>query len=199
MRRNLHTVDVAGVGTDGYGPVTTPEGITVPSSNPTDNPTFVDIGGSIYEGRQTPLCDQKLVHVSNGRSIAPTFNLFTDVPVPARFWGLLVDDLNFSADKKSLLYDVRSGRITTSTKWFTIPTAAATPVEVSWRSGTAQEATFRLKGRISQTLTGLNTEAQTGIESVRFGVQGLSRSSSGRRGSLYLDAFVSTRHTVVGP
>ena len=99
----LHTVDVAGVGTDGYGPVTTSEGITVPSSNPTDNPTFVDIGGSIYEGRQTPLCDQKLVHVSNGRSIAPTFNLFTDVPVPARFWGLLVDDLDFSADKKSLL------------------------------------------------------------------------------------------------
>ena len=69
----------------------------------------MDIGGSPYEGQQTPLCDQKLVHVSDGSSIAPTFNLFTDVPVPARFWGLLVDDLNFSADPKSLLYGEKAG------------------------------------------------------------------------------------------
>ena len=95
--------------------------------------------------------------------------------------------------------NVRSGRTIRSTKWFAIPTAAPTPVDVSWRAGAAHEATLRLKGRISQTLTGLNTEVQTGIESVRFGVQGLSRSSRGRRGSLYLDSFVSTRHTAVGP
>jgi hypothetical protein len=94
---------------------------------------------------------------------------------------------------------VRAGRNTTSTKWFTIPTAAATPVEVSWRAGATTKATLRLRGKIAQTLTGLNTEAQTRIESIRFGVQGLSRSSSGRRGSLYLDSFVSTRRTVMGP
>ena len=91
----LHTVDVAGIAPDG--------------PNATDNPTFVDIGGSPYEGQPKPLCNQKLVHVSDGRSIAPTFNMFTDVPVPARFWGLLVDDLNFSTDKKSLLYGEKAG------------------------------------------------------------------------------------------
>ena len=54
----LHTVDVATLGTDTY-PATTivdPSGlgsatISVPESTPTDNPTFVDIGGSPYEGR----------------------------------------------------------------------------------------------------------------------------------------------------
>ena len=91
----LHTVDVAGIAPDG--------------PNATDNPAFVGMGGSPYEGQQKPLCDQKLVHVSDGRSIAPTFNMFTDVPIPARFWGLLVDDLNFSADKKSLLYGEKAG------------------------------------------------------------------------------------------
>lgn len=108
----LHTVDVAGVGTDNYAPVTDANGIrgvTVPASTPTVNATFVDLGGSIYEGKQRPLCDAKIVHVSNQRSIAPTFNLFTDVPVPGRFWGLIVDDLNFSTDKKSLLYGEKAG------------------------------------------------------------------------------------------
>jgi hypothetical protein len=105
----LHTVDVAGFGTDGYGAVTLPNGVTVPASTPVDNPTFVDIGGSVYEGQQKPVCDMKLVRVSNGRSVAPSFNLFTDVPVPGRFWGLLVDDLNFSTNPKSLLYGEKAG------------------------------------------------------------------------------------------
>ncbi|MCX6045653.1 MAG: hypothetical protein NT075_11125, partial [Chloroflexi bacterium] len=105
----LHTVDVAGLGTDGY-PVANPApGITVPASTPVDNPTFIDIGGSPYEGMQKPLCDTKLVTVNNGKSIVPTFNLFTDVPIPGRFWGLAVDDLNFSADPKSLLYGEKAG------------------------------------------------------------------------------------------
>ena len=39
----------------------------------------------------------------------PTFNFFTDVPLPARFWGLIVDDLNFSADPKSLIYGEKAG------------------------------------------------------------------------------------------
>ena len=78
----LHTVDVAGVGSDGYDPVNLPDGIVVPASTPTDNPTFVDIGGSPYEGMQRPLCDTKLVRVNNGKSIVPMFNYFTDVPLP---------------------------------------------------------------------------------------------------------------------
>lgn len=102
----LHTVDVAGFGTDGYGPVDLfgDGSVVVPASTPTENPTFVDIGASIYEGQPKPLCDTKLVRLSDRRSIAPGFNLFTDVPLPGRFWGLIVDDLNFSSDPKSIAY-----------------------------------------------------------------------------------------------
>lgn len=105
----LHTVDVTDIGTDNYPAVTLPNGIIVPASSPTDNATFVDIDGTPYEGMQKPLCDVKLVQLNNGRSIVPTFNLFTDVPIPGRFWGLLVDDLNFSSNPQSLLYGEKAG------------------------------------------------------------------------------------------
>jgi hypothetical protein len=91
----LHTVDVANIGTDG--------------PDATVNPTFLEIGGSPYEGTEKPLCDTKLVPLNNGRSIVPTFNVFTDVPLPGRFFGLLVDDLNFSTDPKSLLFGEKAG------------------------------------------------------------------------------------------
>jgi hypothetical protein len=109
----LHTVDVAGNATDDYPAVVgagydvngVPLGVTVPASTPTYNPTFAeDVGGSIYEGQAKPLCDTKLIHLGDQKSIAPGFNLFTDVPLPGRFWGLTVDDLNFSSDPKSTAY-----------------------------------------------------------------------------------------------
>ena len=129
----LHTVDVAGIGAtpgttdDNYAAtdfgldadgqlvkLPSPDAVTgavvtVPASTPTDNPTFVDIGGSPYEGQQTPICDTKLVPLANGRSIVPTFNVFTDVPLPGRFWGLLVDDLNFSSNKHQINYGEKAG------------------------------------------------------------------------------------------
>ena len=86
-----------------------PTGVTVPASTPTDSPTLVDIGGSPYEGLAKPLCDTKLVPLANGRSIVPTFNVFTDVPLPGRFFGLLVDDLNFSSDPTQINYGEKSG------------------------------------------------------------------------------------------
>ncbi|MBI5069294.1 MAG: IPT/TIG domain-containing protein [Deltaproteobacteria bacterium] len=113
----LHIVDVEGVGADGY-PATSieladvnglPASVSVPASTPTHNPDFAGGGGSPFEGQARPLCSTKLVRVSYGRSIAPTFNYFTDVPIPGRFWGLIVDDLNFSADPKSLLYGEKGG------------------------------------------------------------------------------------------
>jgi hypothetical protein len=112
----FHTVDVTD-GTDNYPEVIgqgydvngVPTGVTVPASTPTTNPTFVDIGGSIYEGQQKPLCDVKLIHLGDQKSIAPGFNLFTDVPLPSRFWGLLVDDLNFSSNSKSTSYGEKLG------------------------------------------------------------------------------------------
>ncbi len=118
----LHTVDVAGdvngdgtPGTDGYGEVVgdgtngAPVGVTVPASTPVDNPTFVDIGGSPYEGQQKPLCDTKLVSLNNGKSIVPMFNLFTDVPIPSRLFGLVVDDINYGTDPRSTLYGEKPG------------------------------------------------------------------------------------------
>ena len=127
----LHTVDVAGFGSDAVDPAyykidpftgevvlqdpsprAAPERrhvVTVPASTPTDNPTFVDIDASPYEGQQTPICDTKLVPLANGRSIVPTFNVFTDVPLPGRFWGLLVDDLTFSSNKHQINYGEKAG------------------------------------------------------------------------------------------
>lgn len=104
-----------------------------------------------------------------------------------------------SGNARQVRLTVRSGRGTASTRWYTIPKAAATPVEISWRAGASTTATLSLKGAIAQTLVGLNTGKQRRIESVRLGVQGLSRSSSDRSGTLYLDSFVSTRNTAVGP
>ena len=54
-------------------------------------------------------CDTKLVPLANGKSIAPLFNVFTDVPIPGRFWGLLVDDLNFSTDPTQINYGEKAG------------------------------------------------------------------------------------------
>ncbi len=95
--------------------------------------------------------------------------------------------------------NVRSGRGIAATRWFTIPRASATSVEVSWQAERSAKVTLRLKGKVAQTLSGLDTGIRSRIESVRFGVQGLSRSTGGRRGTLYLDSFVSTRDGVVGP
>jgi hypothetical protein len=130
----LHQVDVAGAGNDGYaakyykvdlntgtlvlqdptvdGELPNADTVqTIPASTATVNPTFLDLTppGSPYEGQATPLCDTKLVPLANGRSIVPTFNVFTDVPLPGRFWGLVVDDLNFSSDPHQINYGEKAG------------------------------------------------------------------------------------------
>ena len=86
-----------------------PVGVTVPASTPIDNATFLDIGASPYEGKARPLCDTKLVPLQNGKSVVPMFNVFTDVPLPGRFFGLNNDDLTFSTDPKSLLFGEKAG------------------------------------------------------------------------------------------
>ncbi|WP_413785721.1 hypothetical protein [Intrasporangium zincisolvens] len=112
---SLHTVDVAGDGTDDYPAKTgdgtngLPTGVTVPASSPVSNNPFVDMGGSPYEGTAKPRCDQKLVDLNNGKSIVPMFNVFTDVPLPSRMRGLIVDDLNFSVDKRTTGFGDKAG------------------------------------------------------------------------------------------
>ena len=54
-------------------------------------------------------CESKLVDLNNGKSIVPMFNIFTDVPIPSRLRGLIVDDLNFSTDPRTVLYGDKAG------------------------------------------------------------------------------------------
>jgi hypothetical protein len=111
----LHTVDLAGDQIDGYpalvgdGTNGAPSGVTVPASTPVDNATFLDIGGSPYEGRAKPRCDTKLVELNNGKSVVPMFNLFTQVPLPSRLRGLIIDDVKFSGDIRSTAYGEKAG------------------------------------------------------------------------------------------
>ncbi len=90
-----HIVDVAGVGSDG--------------PNAVENPSFAGEGGSPYEGTSRPLCDVKLVTVSEGRSIAPTFSYFTKVPLPGRHWGIILDDLTLATNPLDFLYGEKAG------------------------------------------------------------------------------------------
>jgi FtsP/CotA-like multicopper oxidase with cupredoxin domain len=106
-------------------------------------------------------------------------------------------------DRQVRLTVVRSNNATNTTSWYTVPNTTPSRIEVYWRAGNSTTATLTvdpsLPGPItrSQILTGLNTGNGNRIESVRLGAQGLT--GSNRAGSLYLDSFVSTRRTVVGP
>lgn len=90
-----HIVDVAGVGVDG------PDAV--------DNPSFADAGGSVFEGMSRPLCNVKLVTLNNGKSVAPAFTYFTEVPLPGRWKGYIINDLAISTDPKSLFYGEVAG------------------------------------------------------------------------------------------
>ena len=106
----LHTVDVLGVGTDNY-PASSPQpGITVPASTPVDNPAFAGRWRhSLTKGMVKPTCDVKLATVSTGRSIAPTFNVFTDVEIPGKWKGYIIDDLNVSVNPMDLNFGEKAG------------------------------------------------------------------------------------------
>jgi hypothetical protein len=91
----LHTVDVAGVGSDGLDAVY--------------NPAFAEAGGSIYEGQDMPLCNVKLVTLGDRRSIAPGFMFFTEVPIPGRWKGYIIDDLTLSTNPNELFFGEKAG------------------------------------------------------------------------------------------
>lgn len=91
----MHTVDVAGVGADG------PDAVL--------NPSFADAGGSVFEGTQKPLCNVKLVTLNNGKSIAPAFTYFTEVPIPGKWKGYIIDDLTVSTNPQDLMYGEKAG------------------------------------------------------------------------------------------
>ena len=70
---------------------------------------FLAGGGSPFEGQDRPFCTDKLVTVRTGQATAPNFNLFTDVPIPTHFWGLTLNDLGLTLDKRSVNYGEAQG------------------------------------------------------------------------------------------
>ena len=86
------TVDLAGQAPDG--------------PDPAENPSFLDAGGSPFEGMVLRKCDVKLVGLTDRRSVAPVFNYTTvsGVPLPARYRGYLADDIAVGTNAKSTMY-----------------------------------------------------------------------------------------------
>ncbi len=101
----LHIVDVADVGTDGYELPWDPTA----TSTPTENPNFAAEGGSRFEGKAMPLCNIRLVELGNGRTIAPTFSFFTDVMIPGRWKGYIIDDMRIETDPNQLFFGEKAG------------------------------------------------------------------------------------------
>ncbi len=95
----LHTVHVRNV----------PEGDSSDPTPGTYNPDFNAGGGSPFEGYDMPSCADKLVTVRSGQTVAPNFNLFTEVPVPTHFWGLTINDLGLTLDTRSIGYGEAQG------------------------------------------------------------------------------------------
>jgi hypothetical protein len=73
------------------------------------NQAFLDGGGSPFQGQDRPLCTDKLVNIRSNQATAPNFNLFTDVPLPTHFWGLTLNDLGLTLDKRSVNYGEAQG------------------------------------------------------------------------------------------
>ena len=73
------------------------------------NQNFIDAGGSPFDGLERPSCEAKLVTVRAGQATAPNFNLFTDVPLPTHFWGVTLNDLGLTFDKRSVNYGEAQG------------------------------------------------------------------------------------------
>ncbi len=89
-----------------------------------------------------------------------------------------------------------SGGTFANTGWFTIADGAPHSIEIAWASGASTSFGLYIDGTLVQTLTGLDTSANL-LDAVRLGPSaGLTVDASG---TLYFDAFVSTRYTVIGP
>lgn len=102
-----HIVDVEGVGTDGYDIWWT--SVTTDTSTPVYNPNFAAAGGSRFEGQVKPLCNVKLVNVGTQKGVAPIFQLWTEVPIPGRWRGYVIDDLNLATDPMNLTFGEKLG------------------------------------------------------------------------------------------
>jgi len=97
-------VDTSGNGTNipgrNFGTATTPERrARANASQP--NYAFRAAGGSTLNGSTRNLCDVHLLHVAAGQSVAPNFEVYTDVPIPAKYQVQIFDDTLVSKDPRS--------------------------------------------------------------------------------------------------
>ena len=104
-----HVVDVKGsyVDTNGNGVQDPGEFGDTPAA--VENIDLAGNGGSPYEGQSKPLCTDKLVTLRDQQAVAPTFFVFTQVPLPTHFWGLVINDLGLTYDKRSNAYGEAQG------------------------------------------------------------------------------------------
>jgi hypothetical protein len=68
------------------------------------NEQFLANGGSPFEGQNRFGCDVLIAKVKTQKATAPTFFLYTDVPIPTHFWGITINDLSLSYDPRSTNY-----------------------------------------------------------------------------------------------
>ena len=88
----------------------------------------------------------------------------------------------------------RSNGTTPSTAWYAI--TGSTAIEVAWSQDTSTAFSLYTGGTLRETLTGVNTNTVGSIQRVQLGPQG---TLTGLSGTLYLDGFVATAGTYVGP
>jgi len=72
--------------------------------SPEGNPSFFENGGSYAEGLTRHSCDIKIVKVEAGVNSKATFHLFTDVPIPSRWKGVVLDDRLPQSNPRATLY-----------------------------------------------------------------------------------------------
>lgn len=69
-----------------------------------DNPSFSINGGSHANGTTVHYCDVKVIRVEANVNNRATFHLFTDVPIPSRWKGVVLDDRLPQANMNSTLF-----------------------------------------------------------------------------------------------
>jgi FtsP/CotA-like multicopper oxidase with cupredoxin domain len=84
-----------------------------------------------------------------------------------------------------------------TTGWVNINDNSANAIEIAWESGLNATFDLYVHGGLQETLAGLDTSAYT-LDAVHLGPSGGNGLNGSALGSVYLDAFVSTRYTVIG-
>lgn len=85
-----------------------------------------------------------------------------------------------------------------ATAWVDINDASINAIEIAWESGTNASFSLYVHDGLQETLTGLDTSAYS-VNTINLGPSGGAGLDGGASGSVYLDAFVSTRYTIIGP